>query len=68
MWTKEKICMDRKSGRSISENKETLAQDAMLTHLQFDKPFIVHTDTSGKQIRGVVTQEEKPLGFFFAKS
>jgi hypothetical protein len=38
--------------------KETLAQDAMLTYPQFDKPFVLHTDASGKQIRGVVTQNK----------
>jgi hypothetical protein len=32
-----------------------------------DKPFIVYTDASEKQIGGVVTQEDKPLGFFSCK-
>ncbi len=44
-----------------------MAQETMLTYPQFDKPFIVYTDASEKQIGGVVTQEGKPLGFFSRK-
>jgi hypothetical protein len=44
-----------------------MTQDAMLTYLQFDKPFIVYTNASKKQIGRVVTQENKPLGFFSKK-
>ncbi len=39
----------------------------MLTYPQFDKPFIVYTDASEKQIRRVITQEVKPLGYFSRK-
>jgi ribonuclease HI len=38
-----------------------MAQETMLTYPQFDKPFIVYTDASEKQIGGVVTHEGKPL-------
>jgi hypothetical protein len=47
--------------------KEQMAQEAMLTYPQFDKPFTVYTDASEKQIGGVVTQEGKPLGYFSRK-
>jgi hypothetical protein len=36
--------------------KEIMAQDTMLTYPQFDKPLIVYTDASEKQIGGIVTQ------------
>jgi len=47
--------------------KQQMAQETMLTYQQFDKPFIVYTDASEKQIGGVVTQDNKPLGFFSRK-
>jgi len=47
--------------------KQQLTQEKMLTYPQFDKPFIVYTDASDKQIGGVITQEGKPLGFFSRK-
>jgi hypothetical protein len=47
--------------------KQLMSQDTMLTYPQFNKPFVVYTDTSEKQIGGMVTQENKPLGFFSKK-
>jgi hypothetical protein len=47
--------------------KEMLAQHTMLTYPQLDKPFVVYTDSSDRQIGGVVTQDKKPLGFFSKK-
>jgi hypothetical protein len=47
--------------------KDIMAQDAMLTYPQFDQPFIIHSDASDKQIGGIVSQQDKPLGFFSKK-
>jgi len=47
--------------------KNILAQDAMLTYPEFDKPFVIYTDASERQIGGVIMQNEKPLGFFSKK-
>jgi hypothetical protein len=47
--------------------KEIIVQDIMLTYPQFDKPFHVYTDASELQIRGVIMQDSKPLGFFSKK-
>jgi hypothetical protein len=44
-----------------------MAPDAMLTSPQFDKPFVVYTDASEKQIGGIEMQEDKPLSFFSEK-
>ncbi len=44
-----------------------MVQETMLTYPQFDKPFIVYTDASKKQIGGIVTEDNKPLGFFSRK-
>jgi hypothetical protein len=47
--------------------KEQLTQETMLTYPQFDQPFIVYTDASEKQIGGIITQNDRPLGFFSRK-
>jgi len=47
--------------------KDILAQETMLTYPEFDKPFVIYTDASELQIGGVVTQNDKPLGFFSKK-
>jgi hypothetical protein len=52
---------------AFQKMKEILAQDAMLTYPEFDKPFIIYTDASERQIGGIVTQNNRPLGFFSKK-
>jgi hypothetical protein len=47
--------------------KHQMTQETMLTYPQFDKPFVVYSDASEKQIGGIVTQDNKPLGFFSRK-
>jgi hypothetical protein len=47
--------------------KTILAQETMLTYPEFDKPFVIYTDASKRQIGGVVTKSDKPLGFFSKK-
>jgi hypothetical protein len=52
---------------AFSNIKHQMAQETMITYPQFDKPFIIYTDASEKQIGGIVTQDNKPLGFFSRK-
>ena len=52
---------------AFNKMKEIMARDAMLTYPKFDEPFIVYSDSSDKQIGGIVTQDGKPLGFFSKK-
>jgi hypothetical protein len=49
------------------EKEFLMGTKIMLTYPQFDKPFIVYTVVSKKQIGGVITQENRPLGFFSKK-
>jgi hypothetical protein len=53
--------------QGFQKKKQIVAENPMLTYPQFGKPFLVHTDASEKQIGGVVTQDDKPLGFFSRK-
>jgi hypothetical protein len=64
---KKKFVWAADQEQACQQIKELLAQDTMLTYPQFDKPFVVYTDASKKQIGGVITQENKPLGFFSKK-
>jgi hypothetical protein len=48
---------------ALQKMKEILAQDVMLTYPEFDQPFVIYTDASERQIGGVVTQNNRPLGF-----
>jgi hypothetical protein len=64
---KKKFIWAADQEQAFQQIKELLAQDTMLTYPQFDKPFVVYTDASEKQIGGVITQENKPLGFFSKK-
>jgi hypothetical protein len=61
------LCGKRNKRKPSQKIKDILAQDTMLTYPQFDKPFIIYTNASEKQIGGVVTQDDKPLGFFSKK-
>jgi hypothetical protein len=64
---KKQFVWKEEQEEAFSKIKDILAQDTMLTYPQFDKPFIIYTNASEKQIRGVVTQDDKPLGFFSKK-
>ena len=52
---------------AFNKIKEQMSQETMLTYPQFDQPLVVYTDSSKKQIGGIVTQNGKPLGFFSRK-
>ena len=47
--------------------KSRIANDALLAHLNFSKPFDVHADSNAYQLGGVVSQEERPITFFSKK-
>jgi hypothetical protein len=53
--------------QAFQHMKQLVAQDTTITYPQFDKPFLIHTDPSDKQIGGVVMQDNCPLGFFSKK-
>ena len=39
----------------------------MLAHLNFSKPFDMHTDSSAYQLGGVISQEGRPIAFVSKK-
>ncbi len=38
-----------------------------LAYPDFTKPFAIYTDTSTKQLRAVITQDNRPIAFFSRK-
>jgi hypothetical protein len=64
---KKKFIWDDQHEAAFLKMKDTLAQETMLTYPEFDQPFVIYTDASELQIGGVVTQNDKPLGFFSKK-
>ena len=52
---------------AFSKVKAMVAQDTMLTHPNYKEPFVVHIDASKLQIRGVVSQDKRPLGYISIK-
>jgi transposase InsO family protein len=64
---KEKFVWNKEHNEAFLNMKQVMAAETMLTYPNFDEPFVVHTDASNKQIGGVITQNNKPLGFFSKK-
>jgi transposase InsO family protein len=62
-----KFAWKQEHEQAFQEMKKAISQETMLTYPNFDEPFVVHTDASHKQIGGVVSQNDKPLGFFSRK-
>lgn len=68
MWTEEEVYVIRCTGSSIHKNRgHNGSRHTMLTYPQFDNSFVIYTDASEKQIADIVTQGNKPLGFFSKK-
>ena len=45
--------------------KSLVARDVILSYPQFDKEFHIHTDASKTQLGAVISQEGKPIAFYF---
>ena len=47
--------------------KKLILQGTLISYPNWEKPFIVHTDASNKQIGAVISQDNKPIAFFSRK-
>jgi hypothetical protein len=52
---------------AFQKTKKVMTKETMLPYPEFDEPFVIHTNASTKQIGGVISQNNKPLGFFSKK-
>jgi len=64
---KTKFVWGNQQEEAFQKMKDILAQETLLTDPEFDRPFVIYTDASELQIGGIVTQNNKPLGFFSKK-
>jgi len=53
--------------KSFQLVKKIVSRETLLAYPQFDKPFIIHTDTSHTQLGSVISQNDKPIVFYSRK-
>jgi hypothetical protein len=54
--------------RAFDHVKATIAKDVVLPHPEYSKVFKIYTDASSKQLRAVITQYNRPIGFLVGNS
>jgi hypothetical protein len=47
--------------------KAAIAKETILAYLDFLKPFEIYTDASSMQLEAMITQDNRPIGFFSRK-
>jgi hypothetical protein len=58
---------DRIHQQAFDNVKAAIATETVLAYLDFLKPFEIYTNASSKQSRAVITQDNRPIGFFSRK-
>jgi hypothetical protein len=59
-WTQE--CQ-----QAFNKTKSAMSRQVTLAYPDYSKPFHIHTDASKFQLGGVISQEDKPLAFYYRK-
>ena len=52
---------------AFTKIKQIIAQNVLLTHPDFSKPFEIHTDASKYQLGAVISQQGHPIAFYSRK-
>jgi hypothetical protein len=55
---------DKVHQRAFDHVKATIAKVVVLAYPDFSKVFEIYTDSSSKQLRAVITQDNRPIAFF----
>jgi hypothetical protein len=58
---------DKVHQRAFDHVKVTIAKDVVLAYPDYSKVFKIYTDASSKQLQAVITQDNRPIGFFSRK-
>jgi hypothetical protein len=53
--------------RAFDHVKATIAKDVVLAHPDYSKVFEIYTDASSKQLKALITQDNRPIAFFSQK-
>jgi hypothetical protein len=55
---------DKVHQRAFDHVKATIAKEVVLAYPDFSKVFEIYTDASSRQLRAVITQDNRPIAFF----
>ncbi len=55
---------DKLHQRAFDHDNATIAREVVLAYPDFSKAFEIYTDALSKQLRAVITQENRPIAFF----
>jgi hypothetical protein len=58
-WHRDKVHQ-----RAFDHVKATIAKEVVLAYPDYSKVFEIYTDASSKQLRAVITQDNRPIAFF----
>ncbi len=58
---------DKVLQRAFNHVKATIARDVVLAYPDYSEVFEIYTDASSKQLGAVITQKNRPIGFFSRK-
>ena len=53
--------------KAFDEIKQIVSDKTLLAYPDFNKPFVIHTDASDRQLGAVISQDEKPIAFYSRK-
>jgi hypothetical protein len=53
--------------KAFETMKRIISRETLLAYPDFNKPFIIHTDASQKQLGAVISQDDKPIAFYSRK-
>lgn len=65
--TKTKWKWTERQDQAFDDIKKIIGQTVLLAFPNFNKPFIIHTDASLRQLGAVVSQDDKPIAFYSRK-
>ena len=50
--------------KAFDTMKRIISRETLLAYPDFNKPFIIHTDTSHSQLGALISQDNKPIAFY----
>jgi hypothetical protein len=53
--------------KAFDTMKRIISRETLLAYPDFNKPFIIHTDASLKQLGAVISQDNRPIAFYSRK-
>ena len=61
------VCLGHEQHKAFQMMKKVISKEALLAYPNFQKKFVIHTDTSHTQLGAVILQDGKPIAFYSRK-